>query len=108
MNAGFVPVDQKRILVQTVATQITTLATNVNAIVLKAPNDISGGALCYVGNSLVTNATGLPLFDYNGGGQISNSQPPFFLLTNSPSDWYLVSNINNVQMHVLFLKYSGA
>lgn len=107
MNVGFVPVDQKRILVQVTPTQITTTETVVNAIVLKAPNDISGGALCYIGNSTVSNTSGLPLFDYNGLGQIANTQPPFFLLTNQPNAWYLVSNIANVQMQVLFLKYNS-
>jgi len=109
LNQGYYPVGQLQLNVIDTPTQISPVPANVNLMMIKCPLDISGGARLFIGDSAVTVNDGLPLFDINAGGLLSNTAPPFQILTSKPDEWYMVSNIApGVKMNILFLAAIGS
>lgn len=107
-NRGFYPVDAKQISVTTSATQITAPANPCNAIVIKSPADLSGGARIFLGTSGVTTGNGYPLYSYAGsaGATVTNQDSGLFILTGTPTSFYLIANVGPVNCSVLYLAYN--
>jgi len=105
-NNGFTVVESLAVDVLTSATQIAPNSSGpFNGMYIKGNGDISGGQRVFIGTVGVTVSEGLPLFDFDGLGRISNTANLIFIPTNSPSDFYLVGNVDHIDVRIMLVTF---
>ena len=107
-NSGFTIVESLAVDVATTPTQIQPITAGpFNAMWIKGNGDISGGQRAFLGTDTVTVNDGFPIFDFDGLGHISNTAEGMFILTSSPSDFYLIGNVGHIDVRVMLLAYDS-